>query len=125
MKQRLQKKQKQQNKQMVLEFMHTLNVEILSSFNPELHLKNTEASIKNKLKDLLNGLRVFKYFITLVEKLKKTINKNETKYRIFYSNLKAKTIIYNTDIDSAFESIYSMIMPKCKNIRQKAQAGLY
>lgn len=125
MKQRLQKKQKQQNKQMVLEFMHILNVEILSSFNPELHLKNTEASIKNKLKDLLNGLRVFKYFITLVEKLKKTINKNETKYRIFYSNSKAKTIIYNTDIDSAFESIYSMIMPKCKNIRQKAQAGLY
>ena len=125
MKQRLQKKQKQQNRQMVLEFMHTLNVEILSSFNPELHLKNTEASIKNKLKDLLNGLRVFKYFITLVEKLKKTINKNETKYRIFYSNSKAKTIIYNTDIDSAFESIYSMIMPKCKNIRQKAQAGLY
>ena len=125
MKQRLQKKQKQQNKQMVLEFMHTLNVEILSSFNPELHLKNTEASIKNKLKDLLNGLRVFKYFITLVEKLKKTINKNETKYRILYSNSKAKTIIYNTDIDSAFESIYSMIMPKCKNIRQKAQAGLY
>ena len=125
MKQRLQKKQKQQNKQMVLEFMHTLNVEILSSFNPELHLKNIEASIKNKLKDLLNGLRVFKYFITLVEKLKKTINKNETKYRIFYSNSKAKTIIYNTDIDSAFESIYSMIMPKCKNIRQKAQAGLY
>ena len=125
MKQRLQKKQKQQNKQMVLEFMHTLNVEILSSFNPQLHLKNTEASIKNKLKDLLNGLRVFKYFITLVEKLKKTINKNETKYRIFYSNSKAKIIIYNTDIDSAFESIYSMIMPKCKNIRQKAQAGLY
>ena len=71
MKQRLQKKQKQQNKQMVLEFMHALNVEILSSFNPELHLKNTEASIKNELKDLLNELRVFKYFITLVEKLKK------------------------------------------------------
>lgn len=90
MKQRLQKKQKQQNKQMVLEFMHTLNVEILSSFNPELHLKNTEASIKNKLKDLLNGLRVFKYFITLVEKLKKTINKNETKYRIFSFKLKGK-----------------------------------
>ena len=44
--------------------MHTL--EILSSFNPELKLKNIELAIENKFKNLLNELRRFKYVITLL-----------------------------------------------------------
>ena len=35
------------------------NVEILSSFNPELHLKDTESAIKSKLIELLSQLRGF------------------------------------------------------------------
>ena len=37
-------------------FVSTYNVEILNSFNPYLHLIDTESSIKNKLKKLLYEL---------------------------------------------------------------------
>ena len=37
------------------------SVDILTSFNPELELKNTESAIKNKLKDLLTKLGEFKF----------------------------------------------------------------
>ena len=37
------------------------NVEILSSFNPELQLKDIESTIKNKLMNLLSKLRGFKF----------------------------------------------------------------
>ena len=41
-------------------FASTYNVAFLNSFNPELHLKDTESAIKNKLKKLLPELRGFK-----------------------------------------------------------------
>ena len=44
---------------------------MLSSFNQQLQLKNTEFAIKNKLKKLLNELRGFKFVTILVLKLKK------------------------------------------------------
>ena len=53
---------------MLLKIMHSYDVEILNSFNPELQFKNTEFAIKNKLHNLLNELREFKFIITLVLK---------------------------------------------------------
>ena len=37
-------------------YARAYNVAILNFFNPELQLKNTESTIKNKLKDLLTEL---------------------------------------------------------------------
>ena len=44
---------------------HTCNVEILNSFNPDLQPRITEFVIKNKLKNLLNELKGFKFVIIL------------------------------------------------------------
>ena len=35
---------------------------------------------------------------------------DKTKYSIFYSNSNAETIIYQSDIDDVFESMYSAII---------------
>ena len=68
--------------------------------------------MKNKLKNSLNELTRFKFVVTLVLKFKETINKNETKYSILYSNSKAETIIHDSDINNVFEPIYNTIMTK-------------
>ena len=81
-------------------------------------LKNTEPTIKNVVKYLLNGLGGFKFFITLFFKFKKTVNKDETKCSTFYLNSEAETVIHDADIDSVYESIYITIMTKI----QKYQA---
>ena len=47
------------------------NVEILSSFNPELHLKDTESAIKSKLIELLSQLRGFNFVKRLVFSIEK------------------------------------------------------
>ena len=47
------------------------SVDILTSFNPELELKNTESAIKNKLKDLLTKLGEFKFVMHWFQSLKK------------------------------------------------------
>ena len=88
------------------------NVEILNSFNPGLQLKNTEPTIKNVVKYLLNELGGFKFFITLFFKFKKTVNKDETKFSTFYLNSEAETVIHDADIDSVYEAIYITIMTK-------------
>ena len=41
-------------------YVHGQNVEILNLFDPELQVINTKEVIKNKLKELLNGLTKFK-----------------------------------------------------------------
>ena len=60
----------------------------------------------------MNKLRDFKFVITLVLKLKRTINENETKYSTLFSNSKAETNSHDADIDSILESIYNAIMTK-------------
>ena len=40
---------------------------------------------------------------------KKKKNDNETKYTIFYSNLKVETVFNESDIDDIFESFYATI----------------
>ena len=46
--------------------MQVLVIEILNSFNPELQLKDSYYTIKNKLKKLLTELRGFKLLTGLV-----------------------------------------------------------
>ena len=64
---------------------------MLNSFNRKLELKDTECTIKNKLKKILTKLRGFKFVATLVFKkslktleFKKIESHNETKYDTFY-----------------------------------------
>ena len=96
----------------------------MNSFTLELHLKSTEFTIKNKLKDLLSELGGFKFVTTLVSKLKKTESDDETKYTTFYSNSNAETIINESDIDDIFESIYREIVSNIQNILEKDWSGL-
>ena len=47
-------------------YASTYNIEILSSFNPELQLKDTESAITSKLIELLTQLKAFKFVTTSV-----------------------------------------------------------
>ena len=47
---------------------------------------------------------------TLVLVFKKIEIEDKTKYETFYSNLKAEIIINESDIDDAFESVYTTIV---------------
>ena len=78
-----------------------LKVDILNFFNPE-------SAIKNKLKYFLLELRGFKFVTHCFYRLK-IGSKNVTKYSNFYWNLKAETIINESDIDDLFEPMYSTI----------------
>ena len=52
-------------------YASSYNAENLNSFNPEVQLKDTESTIKNKLIDLLTQLKGFKFLTTLVLEFKK------------------------------------------------------
>ena len=56
---------------MISGYASTYNAKILNSFNPELQLKDIESAIRNKLKDLLNKLKEFRFMATLVLEFKK------------------------------------------------------
>ena len=71
-------------------YTHAYNVAVLKVFNPELQLENTEFAIKNKLKNLLIELIGFKFVITLILKLKKTLKEDETKCSAFIHTRKRK-----------------------------------
>ena len=77
-----------------------------------MKFKDTGSVIKNKLKKLLSELRGSKFVTTLVLMFKKVEGKEKTKYGNFYSSLKAKIIINESDIDDMLESIYSNIISK-------------
>ena len=62
----------------------THNVETLSSFNPELQLKDTESAIKNELMDFLCKLRESEFMTTLDLEFQKMESDDETKYDTFY-----------------------------------------
>ena len=47
---------------------------------------------------------------TLVLGFKKAVTDDKTKHHIFYSHLKAKTIINESDIDGAFKSMCNTII---------------
>ena len=92
------------------------NVEILNSSNPELQFKNTEFSIKNKLKQLLTEPRAFKFVATLVLVFKKIKSGDKAKYDTFYLNSRAEIIINESDIENVFEWIYITSNQRYKNI---------
>ena len=58
----------------------------LNSFNPETELKDTESTIKNKLKKKLTELRGSKFMATLVLVFKKIEVDDKTKYSTSYSH---------------------------------------
>ena len=53
--------------------VHSYNIEILNLFDEEVHLINTNPMIKNKLKELLTGLKKFKFQTILILHNKKKI----------------------------------------------------
>ena len=65
--------------------------------------------------NLLTELEGFKFVTTLVLKFKKIESDDETKYSTFYSSTKADTIINESDIDGALESICSTIISNIQN----------
>ena len=91
---------------------------ILSSFDPELQLKDTKSAIKNKFEKLWPVLKGFKFVTTQVLVLKKMERKHKTKYDTFSLHSKAETIINESDIDdNVFKSInaYYSYMKHKKN----------
>ena len=83
--------------------------EILSSFNPELQLKNIESAIKSKLMELLTQLKGSKFVTTLALVLKK-IKVAIKKMINFYPSSKVEVIINESDINDVFQSIYTTII---------------
>ena len=101
------------------------DVEILNSFNPELQLKDTESAVKNKLKKLLTILSWFKFVTTwLVLMFKKIESDDKRKFDKFFSHLKAETIINESGIDNAFESIYATNISNIQFFLGNVQSGL-
>ena len=78
----------------------------MNSFAPELQLKDTESTIKNKLKTicLMNPLR-FKFVTILVFELKEVEHDDRPQYSTFYLSLRAEIIINDTDTDDTLESV--------------------
>ena len=101
-------------------FASSYNIEILNFFNPKLKLRDTESSIKNKLKKLPIELRGFKFVTKLVIVFKKIESKDKTKYDTFYSSSKAEIVINDSDIDNVFQSIYTTII---SNIQKSLEKG--
>ena len=77
----------------------------MNSFAPELQLKDTESTIKNKLKAIcsMNPLR-FKSVTILVLKFKE-IEDDDRQYSIFYLSLRTEIIINDMDTDDTLESV--------------------
>ena len=79
--------------------IHHYNVKIFSLFDPELQLSKTKPVIKNKLKELLNELKMFKVQAVLVLNYKK-INDSQ----IFHSY--TKIIASNLYTDKVFKFVH-------------------
>ena len=84
-------------------YVSSYNVEILNYFNPDLQLKDTESAIKNKLTDLLTGLKGFKFMTTIVLEFKKIESGDKTKY----------------DTLNSYKSNYTTIKSNIQNLRKR------
>ena len=71
---------------------------------------------------MLTELKSFKFVLALVLQFKTIENDNETKRSTFYLNSKAETIIYQSDIDDVFESVYNAII---SNIQKSLEKGSF
>ena len=92
----------------------------MNSFNPELHLKDREPAIGNKLKDLLTELKRFKYVMTLVSEFKKLEVDDERKYSTFYLPF-IQPMINESSNGNVFESIYGKFI---SSIQKSLAKGL-
>ena len=90
------------------------NVKTLNHFDPELQLINTKPVIKNKVKGLLNELKMSKVQTVLVLDYKK---RNDS--QIFHPG--TKVIASDLDIDEVFKSMYQSIMSKIKSYAFKVK----
>ena len=91
-------------------YANSHKVDILNSFNPELQLKDTKLAIKRKLIELLTQAKGYKFVVTLVSVLKKIENQDILKYNTFYLHSEVETIINKSEINNAFESVYTAII---------------
>ena len=91
-------------------YANSHKVDILNSFNPELQLKDTKPAIKRKLIELLTQAKGYKFVVTLASVLKKIENQDILKYNTFYLHSEVETIINKSEINNAFESVYTAII---------------
>ena len=104
--------------------VNTHNVKILSSFNSELQLKDTESAIKSKIIKLFSKLRDFRFVATLVLVFKIIESTDKTKYESFYSSSKAGITINESDIENVFKPIYTTMIANIQKSLGKVQAWL-
>ena len=102
----------------------TYNVGILNSFNLEMQLKDTWSTIKSNLIKLLSQLKGFTLVTTFVLVFQKTGSEHKSKYNNFYSSSKAEIIINESEIDDAFQSIYTTIITKIRNTLEKGSGWI-
>ena len=83
----------------------------MNSFNPEIQVKDTQYTIKNKLIYLLSKLRMFKLVTTLVLEFKKMESDDKTIYSTFYSNSKQKQFLMKVTL---MTYLNQCILPLCQ-----------
>ena len=75
----------------------------MTSFNPELQLKDNESATKAKLTKLLTQLKDFKFVATLDLDFKKIDSEDRTNYGNFHLSSKTEIIISESDIDDVLQ----------------------
>ena len=89
-------------------FASTQNVEISSSFHPELQIKDTILNLQLKInKKIFSKFKRFKFVTTLVLVFKNIESEDKAKFGNFYSSSKGEKTINDSDIDDVFKSIYT------------------
>ena len=83
----------------------------MNSFNPEIQVKDTQCTIKNKLIYLFSKLRMFKLVTTLVLEFKKMESDDKTIYSTFYSNSKQKQFLMKVTL---MMYLNQCILPLCQ-----------
>ena len=67
----------------------------------------------------MSQLKGFTLVTTFVLVFQKTGSEHKSKYNNFYSSSKAEIIINESEIDDAFQSIYTTIITKIRNNLEK------
>ena len=92
------------------EYDRSYKVEIIDKKDPIVQLKSSELSIKDLFKNLLNGLKGFKYQITWFVLLSKIKNDGNIEYSLVHFNSTTKTVTNNKfDLDQSFQEIICRI----------------
>ena len=87
-------------------YARSYKIEIADKRDVAIQLKPSEISIKELFKDLLIGLKGFKYQITLAVFFSKVKNNSETEHSPVYFNSLTKTVINNKfKLNQAFQEI--------------------